>query len=295
MSDSKVYKLKLQGTNQRSPFLNLIIKAIKVPSGFVPLLFLALLLFVSIFADFVAPYDPNKQNLPGQFQGPSLAHFFGTDQFGRDVLSRLIFAGRVSLLAPSIALGIALLLGLPTGLIAGYKKGIFDSIFSRISDTILSVPPIIAAIALIAALGPGLNRAMLSIGIVYSPRIYRVVRAASFSASEELFVESARAIGLRPWRIVASHILPNIIPPLIIQATLLLGFALLAESSLSFLGLGVQLPNASWGSMLRQASLQQFRDPYGVVAPGVALTLTILAFNTLGDAFRDAIAGRKAE
>ncbi len=255
--------------------------------------FLLLLVVVAIVGPRVMPFDPNQQSLENAFQGPSVAHIMGTDQFGRDVFSRLIDATQIAVVAPLTAVSVALLLGLTTGLMAGYRGGRIDWVFSRVSDTLLSIPPIVLAIAIIAVLGPDLRNAMVAVGLVYAPRLFRVVRGSVLTVREALFVESARSIGLSQTRTLYSHILPNVATPLLVQVTLMMGFALLAEASLSFLGLAVQPPDASWGSMLRTAYDNQFRAPFAIVPPGVAMTLTILAFNTLGDGLRDTLAGKK--
>jgi peptide/nickel transport system permease protein len=249
---------------------------------------------VAILAPLIAPHDPYAQSLQDRFLGPSWSHPLGTDDFGRDVLSRLIYATRIAIVAPVVAVGLALLLGLPSGLFAGYRKGPIAAILARLAETLMSIPAIVAAIAIISVLGPGLARAMLAIGIVFAPGVFRVVRGAGLSVTEETYILSSQAIGSSTRRVVWVHCLPNVLAPLLVQISLLMGFALLAESSLSFLGLGVQLPEASWGSMLRSASQNQFNAPYAVIPPGVALTLTILALNTLGDVIRDAISDRGA-
>lgn len=263
------------------------------PAGAVSFAFLVGLVVTAVFAPVLAPYDPYAQSLSEQFQGPSAAHWLGTDDYGRDVLSRLIYATRIVVVAPVVAVGIAVLLGLPAGLLAGYLRGRFDAVLSRIADALLSIPAIVAAIAIVAVLGPGIGPTMIAIGLVFAPRLYRIVRGATLTVVEEGYIDAAESIGCSTRRILWVHCLPNVLAPLLVQVTLMMGFALLAEAGLSFLGLGVQLPEASWGSMLKAAADQQFRAPYAVVPPGVCLTLTILALNTLGDAVRDVTADRK--
>lgn len=277
---------------RRRPAAATLLRVVRRPAGAVSMCFLVLLVIVAILAPLLAPNDPYTQSLSERFQGVSWSHPLGTDDFGRDVLSRLIYATRIAVIAPLVAVGIALLLGLPAGLLAGYKKGRVGAVFARISETLLSIPPIVAAIAIVAVLGPGLVRMMLAVGIVYAPRVFRVVRSAVLSVSEETYILSSQAIGASTRRVVWVHCLPNVLAPLLVQTSLMMGFALIAESSLSFLGLGIQLPEASWGSMLRSASQNQFNAPYAVIAPGVALTLTILALNTVGDVIRDAVSDR---
>lgn len=265
---------------------------LRQPAGLISVGFILLLVIVALFAPWLSPHDPYSQMLSARFQGISAHHWLGTDDYGRDVLSRLIYATRIAVLAPLVAVGVAVVLGLPSGLVAGIKQGKTGAVLSRLADTFLSIPAIIAAIAIVAVLGPGLLKTMLAIGVVYAPRLFRVVRSAALSVAEETYVTSSVSIGSSTSRLLWVHCLPNVMAPLLVQVTLMMGFALLAESSLSFLGLGVQLPDASWGSMLRSASQHQFDAPYAVVVPGIALTLTILAFNTLGDAIRDAIAAK---
>jgi peptide/nickel transport system permease protein len=266
---------------------------LKDRAAVVALTFLGLLIAAAVFAPLVAPHDPNAQNLRESLQGPSWAHLLGTDGKGRDVLSRIIFAARVALMAPLLAVGVGVLLGVPTGLFAGITRGRTDAVLGRLADTLLSIPPIVMAIAIIAILGPGLRNAMLAIGLVYAPGLFRIVRGAALNVSGELFIDSARSIGCSWPRLLWSHVLPNVVGPLLVQISLLMGFSLLAEASLSFLGLGVQIPTASWGTMLRTAYDEKFNAPYAVIPPGVVLSLTILAFNVLGDSLRDAIAARR--
>ncbi|BAN02071.1 oligopeptide ABC transporter permease protein [Ilumatobacter coccineus YM16-304] len=292
VDNSSVEGVSDEADTIRSPLRELLRDVVGSPAGLVVLAYLALLLFVAVFATRLMPFDPYTQTLSNRLQGMSAGHWLGTDELGRDVFSRMISATRIALIAPTVAVAVALAIGLPTGLLAGFRKSRLTAVFDRIADTLLSLPPIVAAIAIIAVLGPGLVKAMLAIGLVYSPRIYRIVRGATMSVARETYVESAKAIGCSSTRILWGHCLPNILAPLLVQISLMLGFALLAESSLSFLGLGVQLPEASWGSMLRSASQHQIRKPYGVVAPGVAISVTILAFNVLGDVVRDALAKR---
>lgn len=265
------------------------------PASALAVAYVVLLALVAAAAPWVSPADPLSQDLANAFAPVSLSHPLGTDEFGRDVLSRMLHAGRIAIGGPLVAVAVAVVLGVPAGLWSGYSRGWSARLLARAAEVLLSLPPIIAAIAVIAVLGPGLMKAMVAIGIVFAPRLFRIVRAATLSVAEQTYISSARSIGASRSRIIWVHCLPNVMPPLLVQVTLMLGFALLAESSLSFIGLGVQLPEASWGSMLRSASQHQFAAPYAVVGPGVALTLTILAFNTIGDGIRDALATRGGE
>ncbi|XVQ06359.1 ABC transporter permease [Spirillospora sp. CA-255316] len=253
------------------------------------LIVLALLGLLALLAPWVAPHDPDAGDLNGVLAGPGPDHLLGTDQNGRDVLSRLVFGARVSLVAALQAVAVALALGGPPGLLAGYLGGWVDLIVNRIVEAMMSFPPLLLAIAIVGVRGPGLGNAMLAIGIASSPRFCRLLRGVTLSARQENYVEAARSIGCSTWRILGRHILPNVVSPLVVQLSLAMGFAMLAEASLSFLGLGVTPPAASWGSMLGQAFRFLGRDPWLAVPPGVALTLAVLAFNVLGDGVRDAI------
>ena len=249
--------------------------------------FLLLVAAVAICAPLISPYDPNAQDLANLRGSPSSEHWLGTDNLGRDIATRLLYAARISLVAAVQAVGLAVVLGAPFGLIAGYFRGWVDAVLGRVADGMMAIPGILLAIALVAALGPSLTNAMLAVGVVYAPRVFRLLRGSTLVVREATFIEASRAVGCSTSRILLRHVLPNVLAPLTVQLSLMMGFAILAEASLSFLGLGVQPPEASWGSMLATA----FRDVYvavlPVVYPGVAIMLTVLAFNTLGDAIRD--------
>jgi peptide/nickel transport system permease protein len=264
------------------------------PAGAVAAGFLVVLVVIAVGAPVLAPHDPELQDLSQRFAGPSAEHWLGADEFGRDVLSRIMHAARISLAAPLISLLVAGALGIPSGLLAGLRRGAVDAVAGRLSDTLLAIPAIVLALAIVAVLGPSLTNAMIAIGIVFAPQLFRVIRGAAFVVAEETYIASATAIGCGTTRLVWRHVLPNIRAPLLVQVTLLMGFALLVEASLSFLGLGVQPPQASWGSMLKSAYDNQFDAPYSVLAPGISLMLTTLAFNTLGDTIRDAMAGGRS-
>lgn len=255
----------------------------------ISLAFLVFVAVVAIFAPWLAPQDPDQIDLANALQPPFGGSGLGTDQLGRDVLSRLIVASRVSIQAAVQSVGIGLLLGVPAGLAAGYFGGWVDRVIMRISDALLAFPPLILAIAVIAVLGTNLTNAMIAIGIIFAPRFLRLVRAEVLSIREETYVEAARSIGTPSSKILIRHILPNAMPPLIVQASLSAGFAMLAEASLSFLGLGVQPPNASWGSMLSEAASVINREWTLMLAPGICIILITLAFNILGDGLRDSI------
>ena len=239
---------------------------------------------LALLAPWVAPFDP---------LATSSAHWFGTDEVGRDLLSRVIWGGRASLAAGVIAVSIAVGVGVPLGMLAGYVGGWFDAIIGRLTDAMLAIPFLILAIALAAFLGPSLGNAMIAIGITATPIFVRLSRGQVMTARAEDWVEAARAVGNPPARILVRHILPNILPPVMVQATLAIASAIIAEASLSFLGLGQQPPAPSWGSMLNTAQRFLTQAPWMAVFPGLAIFLTVLAFNLFGDGLRDALDPRR--
>jgi peptide/nickel transport system permease protein len=250
---------------------------------------LLLLAFLAVFADWVSPYDPLKQNLIEALQGPSAAHWLGTDDLGRDVLSRLIHGCRIAAIAAAEATTIAVLLGVPIGLFIGYRGGWWDWVVMRVVEAVVSIPGIMVAIVIIAILGAGLHRAMIALGILFSTSFLRLARGVVLAEREEVYVRSARVIGASDGRILLRHIFPNIAPPLIVQVTLTVGAVLLAEAGLSFIGLGVQPPQASWGTMLNTAAAFMDLNWFLAVPPGVAIIVTVLSVNLLGDVLRDSI------
>jgi len=253
------------------------------------LIVIALFVLAALFAPLLAPYDPTATSWSAIRKAPSAAHWMGTDENGRDVLSRVIFGARASLLAGAVAVAIAAGIGLPAGLLAGFARGWIDAVLSRIVDAVLACPFLILAIALAAILGPNLTNAMIAIGISSAPRFMRVARAATLEAAALEYVEAARAIGNPPWRVAVFHVLPNIVPPVLVQATLAIAAAIIAEASLSFLGLGQQPPDPSWGSMLNAAQRFLTQAPWLAVFPGLAIFLCVLSFNLVGDGLRDAL------
>jgi peptide/nickel transport system permease protein len=251
--------------------------------------FLLLLVFVSVFAPVLAPYSPIEQDVTQLLLPPSSAHWLGTDDLGRDVLSRLIWGAPNSLYASFLAVGVGIVLGVPIGLLIGFLGGWFDEVTSRFIDALLSFPPIVLAIAVTGALGIGLTNAMLSVGFVFAPVLARLVRAQTLVVKNALYVDAARGFGASTSHIIIKHIVPNAIQPVIVQVTLMLAIALLAEASLSFLSLGVQPPAASWGGMLARAYNYIEIAPEQMYAPGLAILLTALAFNALGESMRVAL------
>jgi len=226
-------------------------------------------------------------------KAPSMMYWFGTDEIGRDVLSRVIWGARASILAGLVSVSISMVLGIPIGLLAAYVGGWTDSVISRFTDAMLAVPFLILAIALSAFLGPSLNNAMIAIGVSAMPVFIRLTRAQVMQTKVEDYVEAARAVGNPHWRIALRHILPNVMPPLIVQATLSIAAAIIAEASLSFLGLGQQPPQPSWGSMLNTAKNYMDNAPWMAVWPGLSIFLLVLSFNLLGDGLRDALDPRQ--
>ena len=250
-------------------------------------------ILLAVFAPWVVPYDPIATSWTLVRKPPSALHWFGTDDLGRDVLSRVIYGARASLLAGLISVTIALSVGVPLGLFAGYRGGFIDALISRITDAMLACPFLILAIALAAFLGPSLGNAMIAIGISTTPIFVRLTRGQVMSVKVEDYVEAARAMGNPRWRIALFHILPNIMPALLVQATLSIAAAIIAEASLSFLGLGQQPPAPSWGSMLNAAQRFLSNAPWMAIWPGLAIFLVVLSLNLVGDGLRDALDPRQ--
>jgi peptide/nickel transport system permease protein len=244
---------------------------------------------VALLAPWVSPYDPLKTSWALVRKAPSAAHWFGTDEVGRDLLSRVIWGSRASLAAGVISVSIAVGIGVPIGMLAGYAGGVLDALVGRVTDAMLACPFLILAIALAAFLGPSLGNAMIAIGITATPIFVRLARGQVLAVKAEEYIEAARAVGNPPLRIVWRHVLPNILPPVIVQATLAIAAAIIAEASLSFLGLGQQPPAPSWGSMLNIAQRFLTQAPWMAIFPGLAIFVTVLAFNLLGDGLRDAL------
>src|SRR5438874_8870470 len=245
-------------------------------------------ILLALLSPGVAPYDPVATSWGAVRKAPSAAHWFGTDEIGRDVLARVIWGTRASLLAGVVSVSISLAFGVPIGLTAGYLGGWIDALISRMTDAMLACPFLILAIALAAFLGPSLTNAMIAIGISATPIFVRLTRAQVMHVKVEDYVEAARAVGNSHLRIALRHILPNIVPPLIVQATLAIAAAIIAEAALSFLGLGQQPPAPSWGSMLNTAKNYIDNAPWMAIWPGLSIFLLVLAFNLLGDGLRDA-------
>jgi peptide/nickel transport system permease protein len=242
----------------------------------------------AIFAGQVSPYSPIKQDFRVERQPPALDHLLGTDEFGRDVLSRIIWGAQSSLQAGATAATIALIVGLVLGMLAAFYGGRADSLIMRSMDVVLAFPYILLAIAIVAILGPGLRNAMIAIGIVYVPHYARVVRGAVLSVRARDYVEAARALGAADGRVMWQHVLPNTLAPIIVQTTLNVGSAIIDTAGLSFLGLGTQPPTPDWGNMLSAGRSYVIDSPWIATFPGLAILVTVLAFNLMGDALRDA-------
>src|SRR6185503_8325758 len=248
--------------------------------------YLGLLLLLSLSAPLIAPYSPTAQDINAMLEDPNAAHWLGTDDIGRDTLSRLIYGAPISLFASLLAVSVGLALGVPIGLCAGYLGGWVDAIISRVIETMMSFPGIVLAIGVTGALGIGLIHAMIAVGIVFAPEFARLTRSQTMLVRHELYVDAARSFGASPARIMLRHILPNALQPVVVQTTILLAVALLVEASLSFVGLGIQPPYPSWGAMLARAYANMDIAPAQMYPPGLAILATALAFNALGESLR---------
>ncbi|HST85410.1 MAG TPA: ABC transporter permease [Kineosporiaceae bacterium] len=253
------------------------------------LVILAMMALAGVFGAALAPYGVNATDIPGRLRPPSLEHWFGTDELGRDVFSRVLAAAGVSLKVGLIAVGISLFAGVLIGLLAGYYGRFIDDALMRVMDMLFAFPAVLLAIAILAVLGPGVTNAMIAIGVVYVPIFARVTRAGVLAVREEIFVLAARSVGAGDLRIMASHVLPNVAGPVIVQTSLSLAFAILSEAALSFLGLGVQPPAPSWGRMLFDGRDFVQQAWWMGFFPGLAIFVTVLSFNIVGDALRDAL------
>jgi peptide/nickel transport system permease protein len=244
---------------------------------------------LAILAPFIAPYDPLQQNLRAIFQTPSLDHLLGTDSLGRDVFTRLLYGARVSIPAAALATGFAMLIGIPIGMLMGYTGRRIDRFGMIATDVLMTFPGVILAIALVAVFGNNLLNAMLALGLVFSPSFVRLARAETLAARAENYVTAARLLGYPTRQILFRHLLPNVVPALVIQVFLTFSFALLAQSGLAFLGIGVQPPNPAWGSMLAQATTFMSTHPFLIIPPGVAIAITALSASLIGDGIRDSL------
>jgi peptide/nickel transport system permease protein len=276
-----------------TPFRRALRRLLRRRGAIFGLAIIVLFLAVAVCAPLLTPYDPITQSWTAVRKPPSALHWFGTDDLGRDIMVRVFYGARASLMAGVISVGIALSIGVPLGLAAGTLGGFFDALIGRLTDAMLACPFLILAIALAAFLGPSLGNAMIAIGVTTTPIFVRLTRGQVMAVKVEEYIEAARAVGNPRWRIALVHILPNILPALLVQATLSIAAAIIAEASLSFLGLGQQPPEPSWGSMLNSAQRFLINAPWMAVWPGLAIFLTVLSFNLVGDGLRGALNPRE--
>ncbi len=253
--------------------------------GSIVLFFVAL----ALAAPLLSSFDPNKTNFLAIRRPPSALYWLGTDELGRDILTRMLYGARASLMAGVVSVAIAVAIGVPLGLVAGWRGGWFDMVVSRVTDALLACPFLILAIAFAAVLGPSLTNAMIAIGLSAVPIFIRLARGQAIAVKSEDYIEGARAVGVSDLRILVRHLAPNTMPPILVQSTLFMAQAIILEASLSFLGLGQQPPAASWGSMLNTAKNFMEQAPWMSVSPGIAICLVVLGFNLLGDGLRDAL------
>ncbi len=254
------------------------------------LVLISVFILSAVLASVISPYSPTKQEMTNALQPPSVQHLLGTDELGRDMLSRIFYGGQASLEAGFFSVAIALVVGVALGLIAGYwSNSWIEMVIMRVMDALLAFPALVLALAFVAALGPGLNNAIVAIGIVGIPTYARLTRGQVLAAKEREYIEAARTIGASDMRIIIRHLLPNISSPLIVQTSLGFATAILAEAALSFLGLGVQPPTPSWGEMLNGARGYLEIDPWLIIGPGAAIFLAVLGFNFIGDGIRDVL------
>lgn len=274
-----------RGESQLAQFAK---RLVRHKGAVVGLCFIVLVVLAAVFAPLITPFDPAAQDYTAIRQSPNAIHWFGTDELGRDMFSRIIYDARASLLVGAVSIAIAIAIGVPLGLAAGYVGGWVDMGISRVADAMLAIPFLILAISLAAFLGPSLTNSMIAIGVTAAPLFVRLTRGQVINVKSEDYVEAARSLGNSHARVAFRHILPNVLPALIVQMTLTIATAIISEASLSFLGLGQQPPAASWGSILNTAQRSLTTAPWIAAWPGMMIFLTVLSFNLLGDGLRDA-------
>ena len=279
----------MEEKKSRSQFLTVMKALSRNKMAIVGLIILIILVFAGIFAHVIAPYDYAAQALQNAFQHPNAQHLFGTDEFGRDIFSRIIYGARMSLLVGFVSVGIAVIVGGALGAVAGYYGKRIDNIIMRLMDILLAVPQTLLAIAIVAALGTGLVNLMIAVGISSVPTYARIVRASVLTIREEEYIEAARASGTSNTKIIMKHILPNCVAPVIVQVTLGIASAILTAAGMSFIGLGIQPPEAEWGNMLSSGRDYIRGYSYMTMFPGLAIVITVLSLNLLGDGLRDAL------
>jgi peptide/nickel transport system permease protein len=273
----------------RSLWVDVFYRFVRHPLGITGGIILLLLIFAAVFGKAIAPYDPLGMDFDTRFAPPSLAHLLGTDDFGRDTLSRILYGAEISLKVGVISVTIATIIGTTLGMMAGYGNRIMDEVIMRGMDILFAFPAMLLAIAIMAILGRGINNAMIAIGIVYIPIFARIARGEVLSVKNEEFVEVARALGASDFEILYRHIFPNILGPIIVEISLSLSFAILAEAALSFFGLGTQPPDPSWGRMLSEGRAYIRQSVWMGIMPGLAIMFSVMGFNFSGDAMRDAL------
>ena len=279
----------MEEKKSRSQFLTVMKALRRNKMAIVGLIILIILVFAGTFAHVIAPYDYAAQDLQNAFQHPNAQHLFGTDEFGRDIFSRIIYGARMSLLVGFVSVGIAVIVGGALGAVAGYYGKRIDNIIMRLMDILLAVPQTLLAIAIVAALGTGLVNLMIAVGISSVPTYARIVRASVLTIREEEYIEAARASGTSNTKIIMKHILPNCVAPVIVQVTLGIASAILTAAGMSFIGLGIQPPEAEWGNMLSSGRDYIRGYSYMTMFPGLAIVITVLSLNLLGDGLRDAL------
>ncbi|WP_241236356.1 nickel transporter permease [Brevibacillus marinus] len=273
----------------RSPFNMVLRRFRKNRRAMIGLWIVSIFVVVAIFAPWIAPYDPIQQNMQKMLEGPSLAHPFGTDEFGRDILSRIVYGAQISLMIGTVGVLLAVVFGVLLGTIAGYFGGLIDSVIMRLMDILLAFPSFLLALAIVSVLGPGMVNVMIAIGIFSVPTFSRVARSAVISIKNVEYIEAAKAMGATHTRIIWKHILPNSFSPIIVLATLRIATAIISAAGLSFLGMGAQPPTPEWGAMLSTGREYLRVAPHVSTIPGLAIMFVVLGFNMLGDGLRDAL------
>ena len=272
----------------RGFFAELSARIIRNPVGVVGMALVLLFIFLAVAASILAPFDPTSQPAK-RLLAPDSQYLLGTDEFGRDIFSRILYGAQVSLQVGIISVSIALVVGGTLGVVSGYYLGTLDNLMMRLVDIMFAFPTVILVVAIASVLGPSTKSAMIAIGIVYAPAFVRIARGPTLAVMQQQYVEGAQAVGAKAWRIMFLYVLPNIAAPLIVQTTLSFSTAILVEAALSFLGLGTQPPNPSWGTMLGEGRRYMEIAPWVAIYPGLAIALTVLGLNLLGDALRDAL------
>lgn len=263
---------------------NAIVRALRTPKGAIAGAWLAAVVLVAVFAPWLTPYDYDIQDLPGAFTAPNATHWLGTDEFGRDLLTRIFYGARTSLSVSSIAIGISVFVGMVMGAAAGYFGGRFDRAVTVVVDLTWSFPEILVALILVAIIGPGITGTMAAIGVAYLAQFARLTRAQIMAIKSETYVEAARSLGASHGHILFRHLLPNALAPVLVAGMLATGDAIILEATLGFFGLGAQPPTPSWGAMMSSGTAQLFRAPWIIILPGLAVAITVVAINLFGDA-----------